>query len=168
MNYEYAAGIDPGMKGGVVILSDPPKQFVPPLIGGKIDWKGYADIFDELSNCFVVLEEVHSIFNSSAKANFTFGGMFYSALCLLHAKSIRHQLVPPKTWQAEIWTNTDKVYKTGKKIDAKSTSLLSAKRLFPGQDFLYGDNEVRGKRTKVRDGITDAYLLAEFCRRKYL
>ena len=136
-----------------------------------MDWKGYAEIFDKLKDCFVVLEEVHSVFNSSAKSNFTFGGMFYSALCLLHAKEIKHELVRPKAWQAEMWSNTDKIYKSGsKRIDTKATSHLAAKRLFPSQDLFYGDNETvkRGNRKNPHDGITDALLMAEFCRRKYI
>ena len=173
-----AAAIDPGVTGGIAILSNPPQQFVTPLIGGKVDWREYAILFDKLKDCYVVLEEVHSVFNSSAKANFTFGGMFYSALCLLHAKGIVHDLVPPKTWQAEIWTNTDKVFVTKKnkrdinvkRVDPKATSLLSARRLFPEISFLYGDNETvkKGRRVKPHSGILDAYLMAEYCRRKYV
>ena len=165
------AAIDPGSTGAIVILSEPIQIYVPPTIGKKMDWAGYARLFDKLEDCFVGLEEVHSIFGASAKSNFTFGGMFYSAMCLLHSKGIRHEMIPPKKWQSEIWSATDRVYKAGKvnkTVDTKATSLLAAKRLYPTLDFLYGDNEQgNGRRTKPHDGIVDALLIAEFCRRTF-
>ena len=168
----FAAGIDPGLKGGIVILSDPMQLYVPPLIGGKMDWREYAFLFDKLKDCIVVIEEVHSLYKSSAKSNFTFGGMFYSAVCLLHAKGVTFELVPPKIWQKEIWSHTDRVYVNrgkSKQIDAKKTSLLASRRLAPGEHFLFGENEAKMRpRTRARDGLVDAFLIAEYCRRKLL
>ena len=96
--------------------------------------------------------------------------MFFAARALLHAKGIRHTMVPPKQWQAEIWTSTDKVYKPGKKkktLDTKATSLLAFKRLFPEIKPLYAHNEENlGRRSVFHDGIVDAFLIAEYLKRR--
>jgi hypothetical protein len=71
-------------------------------------------------------------------------------------------LVQPKKWQADIWANVDKIYKTGKKIDTKKTSLMAAKRLFPNESFL------ATSRSRVpHDGIVDAALIAQYCKIRF-
>jgi len=163
-------GIDPGKKGAMVILTESkPIIYTVPLIGDKVDWKQWANCFKTIENmdrdALVVLEEVHSIYGSSAKSNFTFGGMFYSPMLLLNYIGITYELVAPKKWQKQIWSSTDSVY-VGGKLDTKLTSLSCAQRLFPDQNFLYGDNENKsGRKSKPHDGIVDAFLLAEYGRR---
>lgn len=114
-------------------------------------------------NSVAVMEEIHAIVNSSAKATFAFGEIFGFLKGLFTALDIPYALVPPKTWQNEIWINSDKVFKEGKKIDTKKTSINAATRLFPSIDFRKND-----RCRTIDDNKVDATLIGEYARRKGL
>jgi hypothetical protein len=48
------------------------------------------------------------------------------------------------------------------KIDTKSTSILAAKRLFPKFSLAISE-----RASKPQDGVSDALLMAEYCRRNF-
>lgn len=167
---------DVGKNGAIVIIdqaSDIVFKSIIPTIGNEYDERKIFEIFCNynLELKHFVLEDVHSIFGSSAKSNFQFGrgkGLLEMALI---AAEIPHTLVQPKTWQI-IWEGVPKQYKPTsrknkkgeiiKKIDTKATSLIAAQRLFPNVDLRAND------KCKVsHNGIVDALLMAEYCRRKY-
>ena len=114
-----------------------------------------------------VIEDVHAIFGSSAKATFQFGLCKGYLLGLLVANHIPYHLIQPKEWQKEIWANADKVYKYkpdgGKTTDAKNTSINACKRIFP---FLDLRKTPRCK--KIDDNKVDSILMSEYARRKNL
>jgi hypothetical protein len=166
--------IDPGKSGGIVAMKDETiiGKWIMPILGDDIDISALYGIFSDLIDKYtptVILEDVHSIFGVSASANFTFG-----FVCgVIEAVVISHKLklikVTPKKWQAEIWENSDKVYKPKKpeqknpSIDTKGTSLRAAVRLFPGVDM-----RKSSRATNYHDGIVDAILMVEYGRRKNL
>jgi hypothetical protein len=122
----------------------------------------------------VVIEDLHSVFGSSAKSNFSFGlnnGLIIGAL---QAIQLPYTKVAPKKWQKEMWEGVRPVMvSAGKgkknkdgspkyKVDTKSTSLQAAKRIFPTESFLASE------RSKVpHDGIVDAVLMAVYCDRNF-
>jgi adenylate cyclase class IV len=121
-----------------------------------------------------VIEDVHAIFGSSAKATFAFGFNKGYLIGLLAANNIPYVLVQPKEWQREMWGNSDIVvtYKevtvkgkkvTKKEINTKQTSINCCKRLFPTLDLRKSE---RAK--KIDDNKVDSILMAEFARRKNL
>lgn len=126
------------------------------------------------TNLVCVMEQIHAIFGSSAKATFSFGEIYGQLQGLLIANKIPYVLVQPKTWQKEMWTNSDMVinYKkvnvkgketTRKEVDTKATSINVAKRLFPHIDFR------KSERCKnIDDNKVDATLISEYARRKNL
>jgi hypothetical protein len=167
-------GIDPGMNGGICILSpnSPPQLSKMPLLAKvEIDVKLIADMLYAIPHVFIVIEDVHSVFGASAAANFSFGFGCGSLFTILKIIDVPFSKVQPKTWQKEMWQgvkpieiNTGKQNKDGSpkyKIDTKATSLLAATRLFPNINFLASE---RSK--KPHDGLIDAILLAEYGRRK--
>lgn len=170
MTNKVYIGVDIGAKGGVaVILPDGSLELhTIPVSGSKVIDVDLFNIFKSYSDyeMVITLEEVHSIFGMSAKSNFNFGATFgkklmIGSICGLLYKS-KLDLVPPKTWQKEIWTSSDKVFKTGKKVDTKKTSLLAAKRLFPKETFL------ATSRSRVpHDGLVDAALIAYYSKIKH-
>lgn len=122
-------------------------------------------------NVACCMEEIHAVFGSSAKGTFSFGEVYGVLQGLLIATGIPYHLVPPKTWQKEIWVHADKVWKssgrTGKdgkplrSVDQKPTSINAAVRLFPQTDFRRSV-----KCRNVDDNKCDATLICEYGRRK--
>ncbi|MFA6726942.1 MAG: hypothetical protein WCS17_01855 [Prevotella sp.] len=162
--------IDPGAKGFISIREDDTIDYVSII---EVDRKGLAEIFRELKkkysdnkNVIVVMEEVHAIYGSSAKATFSFGSTFGFLLGLIMANNFPFALVQPKEWQKEVWVNLDKVYRYGdgkKTIDTKETSIAAAMRIFPNEDLR------RSQRCKtIDDNKADSLLIGEYARRRNL
>lgn len=180
MEYRFI-GIDPGKTGHIVVLNLTGGiiEHIPfPLVGKEYDkqlmaqfFKGYADLHHKEDNFKVhaVLEDVHTTQMGGKSSNFDFGrakGLLEMALMSLE---IPHTMVQPKAWQKWMWQGAKTQYKQGAKkktVDTKATSLLAAKMLKPDQEW-----RVIGKTgkptTKIDDGLVDAYLMAEYCRRKF-
>lgn len=173
-NNKIYVGIDPGGKG-----------FITAIINGEYEFYSISDLnalainkvlgtLKERGNVVAIMEEVHAIFGSAAKATFSFGEIFGLLKGLLIANNIPYHLIPPKTWQKEIWTNADFVvtYKNvvvkgkttvRKEINTKATSLKAAIRMFPTIDFR------KTERCKFPDdNKVDSLLIAEYGRRKNL
>lgn len=109
-----------------------------------------------------VLEDVHAIQgNVGGSSNFSFG--FGKGLLIMAAVAaqIPRTYVAPKAWQKVAWLGVTKVQKTsasGKILaDPKATSLIAAKRLFPGETFLASKLS-----KKPHDGMVDAALIAYY------
>lgn len=156
--------IDPGATGGIAVFDG---QYLSslhtiPRVKDKLDYGALATLLTKLINddTIVVLEEVHSVFGSSAKSNFSFGHINGVLLGIVLSTQCPYVLVQPKEWQKGIWTNQDKVYKAGKAkqtTDTKATSLLAAKRLFPKTDF-----RATSKSKIAHDGLVDAALIGKW------
>lgn len=168
------AGIDPGSNGAIVILDEDGEivfKSVVPKIGDAYDKRKTIDILYQFPITHAVLEDVHAFQLSGATSAFSFGQAKMLWEMALLATDTVHTLVQPKKWQ-QIWEGvpiqykpTAKMNKKGemvKKVDTKATSLLTAQRLFPRVDFR---ETQRAK--NAHDGIVDALLMAEYCRRTY-
>lgn len=168
-------GIDPGGKG--VIATQKDGVFSHFFIEDNDLYQLseiIAKIRQESPNIVCVMEEVHAIFGSSAKATFSFGEIFGELKALLAANNIPFVLIQPKEWQKEMWINSDMEYtykpvvvkgvsQTKKKVNTKATSINAAKRLFPTMDFR------KSERCKnIDDNKVDATLMCEYARRKNL
>lgn len=161
-------GIDVGGKGFITTQKD--GHFSHYSIEDN-DYYQLSEIMAEIRSnneeIVCVIEDVHSIFGSSAKSTFNFGMCKGYLLGLLAANKIPHHLIQPKEWQKEIWSNADKVtrYKTdgGKMTDTKGTSINACKRIFPFLDLR------KNPRCKnIDDNKVDSILMSEYARRKNL
>lgn len=167
--------IDPGSKGFIAMQCNGEFSFYS--IEDN-DLYQLSEIMDKIrntySNLVCVIEDVHSVFGSSAKSTFNFGFNKGYLIGLLAANKIPYVLVQPKTWQKEMWLNSDMVvnYKkvtikdkevTKKEVDTKNTSINAAKRLFPHIDFRKSD-----RCKNLDDNKVDATLMSEYARRKNL
>lgn len=173
MNEKLYIGIDVGAKG-----------FISTQFKGV--WSHYSiednDLYQlseimrqmrlKCENLICVIEDVHAIWGSSAKATFAFGFNKGYLIGLLAANNIPYVLVQPKEWQKEMWGNSDIVvtYKevtvkgkktTRKEVNTKQTSINCCKRLFPTLDLRKSE---RSK--KIDDNKVDSILLCEYGRRK--
>lgn len=168
-------GIDPGNLGYVCVQFE--GNFKHYSIKDN-DLYQLSDIMAEIrskhDNVVCVMEQIHAIFGSSAKATFSFGEIFGKLQALLVANKIPYVLVQPKEWQKVMWTNADMVvsYKqvkvkdkvvSKKVVDTKATSINAAKRLFPTMGFR------KSERAKnIDDNKVDATLMSEYARRMNL
>lgn len=167
-------GIDPGSKGFVSVLRDNgEREFYAIADGDKL---ALANFIMGQTNKYsgqihAIMEEIHAVYGSSAKATFAFGEMFGFLKGILTAAHIPYTLIQPKFWQKEIWQNQDMVYnyKPGKDgesrkvIDTKNTSYNAARRLFPDLDLR------KSERCKnFDDNKVDSILITEYARRKNL
>ena len=168
-------GIDPGSKGFITLYSDDAIEFHS--IEDN-DFYKLGDILhgikEKYPNVICVMEEVHAIFGSAAKATFSFGEINGLLKGLLIANKIPYHLVQPKKWQGEIWDFKDMVvsYKPvairgkvvqKKEVNTKQTSMNAAKRIFPNIDFRKNE-----RCKKIDDNKVDSLLIAEYARRKNL
>lgn len=173
MNKIYI-GIDPGCDGYLSVIDNGEYRFLPIAGAPMLEIGKFIGEFRD-KQCVAVLEDVHSVFGSSAQGTFNFGMSKGFLLGLLIAHKIPYVLVAPKDWQSRVWINADKEYttqkqklkngseKTVRKVDTKTTSLNAALRLFPNVDFREND-----RCKKFHDGKVDALLMAEYARRDNL
>ena len=168
-------GIDPGSKGFVCTQIDGVFKHYSIEDNDLYQLsKIMAEIRFKYDNLVCVIEDVHALFNSSAKSTFSFGFNKGYLIGLLAANKIPYILVQPKEWQKVVWTNSDMVvsYKkvkvkdkvvSKKVVDTKATSINAAKRLFPTMDFR------KSERAKnIDDNKVDATLMSEYARRMNL
>ena len=175
MNDKCYMAIDPGAKGYISVQKNGEFSFYS--IADN-DLHQLAKIIEKIrlsnTNLVCVMEQIHALFGSSAKATFSFGEIYGQLQGLLIANKIPYVLIQPKTWQKEMWTNSDMVvnYKkvvvkgketTRKEVDTKATSINAAKRLFPDIDFRKTE-----RCKKLDDNKVDATLMSEYARRKNL
>lgn len=155
-------GIDPGSKGYISVIDSEGGHIYLSIADNTV--LQVSDFLSAFRNKDVhcVMEEVHAIYGSSAKSTFAFGEIFGLLKGILIANEIPYTLVPPKTWQKEIWTHSDEE-KDGNKINTKKTSINAARRLYPREDF---------RRTlqckTIDDNKVDSLLIATYGKRKNL
>ncbi len=181
---KISIGIDIGSDGAYTIMHDSKiyKYGKIPYVGEEeADMKA---LFDEILTSIpnegngidmhIVIEDLHSVFGSSASSNFEFGKNNGLVIGMLQIMAIPFTKVAPKKWQKQMWEgirpveiiNKGKFNKDGSqkyKVDTKATSLIAAKRIFPKETFL-----ATQRSTVPHNGIVDSALLAEYCRRNYL
>jgi len=178
----FYAGIDTGNNGGLYVIDSEGTPVLRSLIPKKklyahkklsgmknkmvVDYpalRKVIDSFEEFSNDIVVgLEDVHSLYGMSAKSNFSFGLIKGVKMGILESSPYTYYLITPKKWQAEIWQPQDYVRDDKGKNITKETALKAAYRIYGDIDFT---GSLRAR--KPHDGIVDAALIAEYCRRIY-
>jgi hypothetical protein len=187
-------GIDPGLDGAIVVfeITETTQEikniiiFKIPLIGKIVDLNELSIFFREIqkkyTNIHFVIEDVHAIFGSSAKGTFTFGRVVGQLEGILSALMIPYTAVQPKTWQSEMFQGVPEIRKQGSKIlrlnkesgaietrirkgnrDTKKMAEVATKRLFPTVNII----KPRSRKKKVDEGVVDALLICEYCKRKF-
>lgn len=163
-------GIDPGSNGAIVFVDEDGDYYdgcVVPKIGNEYDVRAMYEILQKYKNdiAHIFIEDVHAFQKAGATGSFSFGrskGLWEGLIC---GCELSYSMIQPKAWQAEAWQGVTKQYKAGTKkktVDTKATSLIAFKRLFPDIDVRKSP-----KSSKQHDGLVDAALMAEVCRRKY-
>ena len=139
-------GIDPGLKGGIAIITDDAAMAYP-----------YSDetlrniarsLTNESARC--CLEQVHAMPKQGVSSTFKFGVSYGYIKGILEMAGLSYQEIPPQRWKKEFGLNSD-----------KTASIDVCKRLFPSVSL----RATERCRTD-HDGMAEALLMAEYARRK--
>lgn len=142
-------GIDPGQNGAIAAITSKRNVFL------LRDWPGdeveAASIVRNLVNVSEVnaaIEKVHSLPKQGVSSTFKFGVNYGVWKGILAAYQIPFQEVTPRCWQKGVI----------QKAQDKKPALAAARRMFP-------EAELTGPRGGAKDGLADALLIADWCRR---
>ena len=147
----YFIGIDPGKSGALAVIDD--EGYV--WNTNTFDENDYVAVLNDMSsavNVKVVLEHVGAMPGQGSVSMFNFGANFGFIKGLLAANNLPYELVRPQKWKRMFSCTSD-----------KNTSVEVAHRLFPNVDL-----RRTTRCSKPHDGIAEALLMAEYCRRTNL
>lgn len=146
------AGIDPGAKGAVCILR--PSSNIWFIDLDKVAWPDLVATLQkfkkESTHCLV--ERVRSLPGMSARSNFSFGYNIGQLDTAIELAGLSPTKVLPKVWQREVGVSIPP------KTNSKDRKLITAKRCLE----LYPDAEIYGPKGGLKDGRSDALLIAHY------
>lgn len=178
---KFIIGIDPGLKGGIAILSlDRLKSHVHkmPIMANGMDICAAATILDDIEKtgqiALVVIEKVIPMPQQSSTSSMTMGVNYGMLTSMLRLRRLSYQEIQPAIWKKSmglklakpnkkedaendidpIDTDSKKKSKATNKKAIKELAIREASKLFPQHVF-----------KKTDDGIAEALLIAEFGRR---
>lgn len=161
-NTAIYVGIDNGLAGGLAAYFTTGELRVIPMPvvgvksakGNKREYNIQAIIqwFDQLPSApkMVVLEKAQAFPGQGVVSMFGVGRGFGIMEGILATRKFPYTIVAPKTWQK-------KMFEGVAHTDTKQASVLVAQRLFPDTVFTGTERSV-----KVKDGLTDAALMAKY------
>lgn len=171
-------GFDVGKHGAIVGIDadgNVTTNAMPLAASGEISLKTIFEILKNYTDNYDIIcavEDVHSIFGSSAKSNFQFGRALGVLEGFIGSFEFPFIQVAPKTWQKVAFLGVPEIRKapTSEQIskaklgevakgsvDTKAMALIAAERLFPKVN-LFANSRCK----KPNDGIVDALLIAHF------
>lgn len=159
MNDSTYIGIDPGKKGGICIISKNNIECIKMPINsiGEMDNKKIFSIFEKyryyggFTSIFCLIEKAQSMPKQGAVGTFNYGKGYGALLAILDILMIPFEQIRPQKWKKEYSL-----------IGAtKKESVALAEKLCPKIKF-------RTIRDALIDGMAEAFLIAEYARRKNL
>ena len=158
-------GIDNGLTGGLVALSDhpgPPIEMWPMPTRGKakgneVDALSLWQIISKygMTSCgfgVTVILETPGKHSPGAQALCSMWDSYGAIRGVLESRGIRHHRITPQQWQKNMLPGCAKG-------DTKPAALLRAKQLWPAESWL-----ATARSTKPHEGLIDAALIAEYGR----
>lgn len=147
---KYYIGLDLGSNGGVVVLDE--TGLVKEVFKNPDNVKDWVEKLGKYKdeNCFCLTEKVHSQPINGGKANFTFGKTTGITLTIIEMCNIPFQEVTPQSWMKSYMMKKEK---SETHTAWKNRLKNKAQQLFPKE--------------KVTLWSSDAFLIAEYCRRNF-
>ena len=147
-------GIDPGKEGAYAMIDEDGNVEVYPMDEWMLDKMLDAWVFDD---CIVYIEKasVRPGQGITSSGNFMEGAGFLRGL--VTGKHMPFELIPPPKWKKVFGANLGREFTYAEK---KAKDIEICKQLFPNVSMI--------KSNKCRtdsDGMADALLIAEYCRR---
>ncbi len=156
-------GIDPGAKGSFccIVPDDKLVGFFPTNGKPQEIHAWLMKIHNRTNLQIIMIEDVHAIFGTSAKSNFSFGFNTGGVNWISAVIGCGVDHVAPKKWQSSFGLKTPKALKgTARKRHIKQAIGDIAERLYPQAN-------VRGPKGGLLDGKSDSLLIAHYARRLY-
>ena len=139
-------GIDPGLSGALAAISLRGAYAIPFNEDEYVDTIRAASLDGPVK---AVVEHVSAMPKQGVASTFKFGTNFGWIMGVLSALGIPYELVRPQKWKREFSCTSD-----------KNTSIAVARRMFPTVSLL-----ATPRCKKPHDGMAEALLMAEYCRR---
>lgn len=157
-------GIDPGASGYICALAPESNsvEFIANTEKPHIIQKAVKHLFINYDLKKIMIEDVHSVFGASAKANFNFGfncGLLYG---IIRSAGIGLDTVQPKVWQKHIGIVTRIRKKGAPVIPATVRKKELKKDIAAICERLYPHVNIRGTRGGLIDGKSDALMIAHY------
>ena len=162
------AGIDGGLDGGIVVLDDEGSvlwKYVAPVIGQKGKGKRQYNVPEmarmireirERGESLVFLERAQAMPGQGVSSMFSIGYGYGIWQGILTAVGVPFEIASPRMWQGVMFSGVSAA-------DTKKASALVAGRLKPHEDWRATE------RSRIsHSGLTDAFCIAEWGRRKSL
>jgi len=168
-NETVYVGIDPGAKGYICALAPASRSinFLSNEEKPKYLFDSVINLASNFNVKMIMIEDVHSIPNSSAKSNFNFGfnlGLLYG---ILGSAGCGIDKVQPKIWQKHIGIITPVRKKGAPKIAPAIRSKKLKNDVAAICERLYPEVSIRGPKGGLLDGKSDALMIAHFASHKY-
>jgi hypothetical protein len=161
----FAVGIDPGLSGGICLMSKLDKTIIyavkMPNIKGKQDNKALVDLIKKLpKNAEAGIEEQFIIKSQGGSSGMTTMESYGIIIGILLANNI-----PVRKFRSQTWFSYFKSFSSNKYPDiedlsikdTKKKSLSLVKTIYPSQSLL-----PTPRCTKLSDGISDSILIARY------
>lgn len=155
-------GIDNGLTGGLVALSDhpgPPIEMIPMPTRGKakgneVDGAAVWDFIQcHIGSAFpTVILETPGKHSPGAQALCSMWDSYGVIRGILESRGIRHHRITPQAWQKKMLPGCAEG-------DTKPAALARARQLWPKETWLKSE-----RCTKPHDGMIDAALICEYGR----
>lgn len=146
--YEVFMGIDPGKKGGIGVISHY-NGIVSAYPYSPHKLKNILEMY-ESEFTIVYVEKAHSMPGESHLSSFSYGEGYGKILGLLEGFDTPYEEIMPQRWKKHFSLNKD-----------KQKSIETCEHLFPNVNLL-----PTPQCRKKSDGMAEALLLAEYCRRR--
>ena len=156
-------GIDPGKNGGIVVLNKGAiiDQKIMPTIDGRISGKELLDFLSPYDVDVIAIEDVHSIYGTSAKSNFEFGRSLGVAEAIADVVCNKIVRVSPKNWQGKMFDGVDIILKKNKKSkDTKAMAAMAFNKQYPQLGDKFKITPKGNSSKNYHDGLVDAALIA--------
>jgi hypothetical protein len=160
-------GIDNGLTGGLVALSDagplpPIAKIVMPTQGKakgqEVDpvaiWEWISSLNTPIENITVVIEKPNNA--QTPSVGLSMGDSFGALRAVIALKRLRYHRISPQSWQKVMLPNCEKG-------NTKPFALSVVKQLWPEENWLASP-----RCTKPHEGMIDAALICEYARRQKL
>ena len=144
-------GIDPGMKGGIAIITPHPfwdvRVGIMPMMGKDLDYQLIRLQLKEANAELAVIEKVHSMPKQGVASSFRFGRVFEGMIAACAMLDIPIIQVTPQAWKKKVLAGL--AWKGN-----KDASIEYVRRRFPELNLLRTP-----KCRKYHDGMADAICI---------